>query len=54
MRIRVIPYILYYKVYNLSCNQVGHDLIDRVLSLPEQIKVAATICKYILCDEGSA
>ena len=55
-RIRVIPYtgILYYKVYNSSCSQVGHDLIDRLQSLPEQIKVTAYICKHILCDDGSA
>ena len=27
-RIRVIPYILYYKVYNWSCSQVGHEDMD--------------------------
>ena len=32
---------VYYKVYNLSCNQVGHNLIDHVQFLPEQIKFAA-------------
>ena len=53
MHIQVIPYILYYKVYNLSWYQVGHDLIEGVQSLPEQIKVTATICKQISCDEGS-
>ena len=52
--IPVIPYILYYKVYNSSCIQVGHNLIDNVQSLPEQIIVMATICKHILCDEVSA
>ena len=52
-RIWVIPYILYYKVYNSSCSQVGHDLIDCLQSLPEQIKVTATICKHILHDKGS-
>ena len=30
MRIRVIPYILYYKIYNTNCFQVGHNLIDHV------------------------
>ena len=30
--IRFILPILYYKVYNSSCSQVGHDLIDRVKS----------------------
>ena len=56
MRIQVIPYtgILYYKVYNSSCSQVRQDLIDRLQSLPEQIKVTAYICKHILCDDGSA
>ena len=48
MRIRYILYILYFKVYNSSCSQVGHDLIDRVRSLPEQIKIqllfASTLC----------
>ena len=52
--IRVILYILYYKVYNSSCNQVGHDLIDHVQSLPEPIKVTASRCNNILCDDGSA
>ena len=46
--------ILYYKVYNSSCSQVGHDLIDRVNFSPEQIKITASICKHILCDDGSA
>ena len=54
MRIRVIPCILYRKVYNSSCNQVGHDLIDRLQSLPKHINVVATICTHILRDEGSA
>ena len=36
---RFIPPILYYKVYNSSCSQVEHDLIDRVKSSPEQIKI---------------
>ena len=45
---------LYYKVYNSSCSQVGHDLIDRVKSSPEQIKIIASIYKHILCDDGSA
>ena len=49
-----ILYILYYKVYNSSCNQVGHDLIDHVQSLPEPIKITASNCKHILCDDGSA
>ena len=39
---------------NWSYNQVGHNLIDRLQSFPEQIKVTATICKHILHDEGSA
>ena len=39
---------------NSSCSQVGHDLIDRVLSLPEQMKERASICKHILCDNGIA
>ena len=54
MCIRFILYILYYKVYNLSCCQVGHDLTDRVKSSPEQIKITASVCKHILCDDGSA
>ena len=45
---------LYYKVYNSSCSQVGHDLIDRVKSSPEQVKITASIYKHILCDDGSA
>ena len=45
---------LYYKVDNSSCSQVGHDLIDRVKSSPEQIKIIASIYKHILCDDGSA
>ena len=53
-RIRFNLYILYYKVYNSSCNQVGHDLIDRVESSSKQIKITASICKHILCDDGSA
>ena len=53
-RIRFILHILYYKVYNSSCSQVGHDLIDRVKSSPKQIKFTASICKHILCDDGSA
>ena len=40
MRIR---YILYNKVYNSSCSQVGHDLIDRVKSSPEQIKITVQL-----------
>ena len=51
---RVNPYILYYKVYNLSCSQVGHNLIGRVQSLPNRIKVTASICKHVLCDNGTA
>ena len=39
MRIRVILYILYYKVYNSNCYQVGHDLIGYAyyidVSMPE-------------------
>ena len=50
-RIRLILHILY---HNSSCSQVGHDLIDRVKCSPEQIKVTASICKHILCDDGSA
>ena len=42
---------LYYKVYNLSCNQVGHDLIGRVQSLPNQIKVTASVCKHYVTME---
>ena len=45
---------IYYKVYNLSCNQVGHDLIGRVLSLPNQMEITASICKHVLCDNGTA
>ena len=45
---------LYYKIYNSSCSQVGHDLIDRVKFWPEQIKIIASIYKHILCDDGSA
>ena len=52
-RIRFILHILYYKVYNSSCSQVGHDLPDRVKSWSEQIKITASICKHILCDDGS-
>ena len=52
MRFRFILYILYYKVYNSSCSQVGHDLIDCVKSSPEQIKITVSIYKYILCDDG--
>ena len=52
--VRFILHILYYKVYNSSCSQVGHDLIDHVKSSPEQIKITASICKHILCDDGSA
>ena len=37
-----------------SCSQVGHNMIDRVKSLPEQIKSTASIYKHILCDNGSA
>ena len=29
-RIRVFPYILYYKVYNSNCCKVGHGLTDHV------------------------
>ena len=36
MHNRVNPDILYSKVYNLSCNQVGHNLIGRVQSLGNQ------------------
>ena len=50
-RMWYIQYILYYKVYNSSCSQVGHDLIDRVKSSPDQIKITVSICKYILCDD---
>ena len=32
----------------------GHDLVDRAKSSPEQIKMTASICKHILCDDGSA
>ena len=53
-RIQFILYIPYYKVYNWSCSQVGHDLIDPIKSSPEQIKITASICKHILCDDGSA
>ena len=38
-RIRFNLYILYYKVYNSSCSQVGHDLIDRVESSSKQKKL---------------
>ena len=54
MRNQVNPYIPYHKVYNLSCDQVGHDLIGRVQSLPNQTKVTASICKHLLCDNGTA
>ena len=54
MHIWFILYILYYKVYNSNCSQVGHDLIDCVKSSPEQIKITASIYKHILCDNGSA
>ena len=40
--------------FGSSCNQVGHDLIDRVKSSPEQIKITASIYKHILCDDESA
>ena len=53
-RIWFILYILYYKVYNSSCSQVGHDLIDRIKSSPKQIKITASIYKHILCADGSA
>ena len=33
---------------------MGHDLIDDVKSSPEKIKITASICKHILCDDGSA
>ena len=33
---------------------MGHDLIDCVKTLPEQIKIVASICKHSLCDDGSA
>ena len=33
---------------------MGHDLIDRVRSSPKQIEITASICKHILCDDGSA
>ena len=46
-RIRFILHILYYKVYNSSCSQVGHDLPDRVKSWSEQIRITASICKHI-------
>ena len=52
-RVRFILYILYYKVCNSSCSQVGYDLIDHVKSSPEQIKITASIYKHILCDDGS-
>ena len=52
--IRFILYILYIKVYNSSFSQVGQDLIDRVKTSPEQIKITASVCKHILCDDGSA
>ena len=54
MSILFILYILYYKVYNSSCCQVEHNLIDCVKSLPAQIKITASIYKHILCDNGSA
>ena len=54
MHNRVNPYILYFKVYNLSCNQLGHDLVGCVQSLPNRIKVTASICKLVLCDNGTA
>ena len=50
---RFILYILYYKVYDWSCSQVGHDLTDHVQSSPEQIKITASICKHILSEDGS-
>ena len=53
-RCKTREYNLYYKVYNLSCNQVGNDMIGRVQSLPNQIKVTASICNHILCDNGTA
>ena len=46
-----ILYIVYFKVYNSSW--VEHDLIDCIKSSPEQIKITVSICKYILCDDGS-
>ena len=53
-RIQFILHVLYYKVYNSSCSRVGHDLIDCVKSSPEQIKITASICKHLLCDDESA
>ena len=41
-RIWIIPYILYYKVYNSNCSLVGHNLIDHINSSPKQIKFAST------------
>ena len=41
-------------LYNSSCSQVGHDLIDRVKYSPEHIKITVSICKHILCDDESA
>ena len=52
--IRFILHILYYKEYNSSCSLVGHNLINRVKSSPKQIKITASICKHILCEDGSA
>ena len=46
-------YIFYNKVYSSSCSQ-GQDLIDRVKSLPKQMKITASICKHILCDNDRA
>ena len=50
----VHPIYTIFKVYNSSCTQVGRDLIGRVKSSPKQIKITASICKHILCDDGIA
>ena len=37
-----------------TSGQVRHDMLDRLQSLSDQIKVTATIYKHISCDEESA
>ena len=45
----------YIHVFYITRLQSGrHDLIDRVKSSPEQMKITASIYKHILCDDGSA
>ena len=54
-RVTSSVHIFYITRYtNLSCNQVGQDLIGRVQSLPNRIKVTASICKHVLCDNGTS